>query len=151
MKKDFGAYPVEVAMDFVEKWEGFRAMPYTCPAGVETAGFGHTGDFRGYSFPLTFHEAEELLRKDLEYVRDGLVPFVDVQVTERQFIALLSLAYNIGVTGVVKGCPRLMAALNAGNFNAAAEEFLDVTRAGGKALPGLAKRRAAEAALMREA
>lgn len=37
------AWPVELAADFIEQWEGFRETAYLCPAGVLTIGFGHTG------------------------------------------------------------------------------------------------------------
>lgn len=148
-EKYFGEYPVEVALDFIERWESFAAVPYLCPAGVVTIGFGHTAGVKSGDGPLTYHEAEDMLVEDLEGIRDYLQDAISVKVTENRFIALISLAFNLGATGVVRKCPKLLAALNRGDWDACASEFLDVVRAGGKVLPGLVKRRAAEAELMR--
>ena len=148
-EKYFGEYPVEVALDFIERWESFAAVPYLCPAGVVTIGFGHTAGVKSGDGPLTYHEAEDMLVADLEGIRDYLQDAISVKVTENRFIALISLAFNLGATGVVRKCPKLLAALNRGDWSGCADEFLDVVRAGGKVLPGLVKRRAAEAELMR--
>lgn len=145
----YGTYAPEIAADFIEKWEGFRATAYKCPAGILTIGYGHTGEDVKPGDVVTYHEAYDILVNDIKKVISDLEDFVEVDVSEGAFIALTSLAFNIGADGVVRKCPRLMAALNRGDWDACADEFLDVTRAGGKVLPGLVKRRAAEAALMR--
>ena len=89
-----------------------------------------------------------MLREDVEEVKRGLAPFVNVHVTEGQFIALVSLAFNVGVSYVVHKCPKLMRAVNAGDDEEeAARQFLDVNKANGKVLPGLTRRRQAEAKL----
>ena len=77
----------------------------------------------------------------------GLAFWVNVYLTEGQYVALMSLAYNIGVDGVVHKCPKLMRAVNAGDAEEAARQFLDVNKANGKVLPGLTRRRQAEAKL----
>ena len=146
--REYLEYPAELAVDFVKRWEGFRACAYRCPAGVLTIGYGHTGDVKEGDV-ITYHEADELLLKDLQSTADRLAPHIKVPVTKEQFIALTSLAFNLGVQGVVRKCPRLMSALNRGDWSACADEFGDVVRAGGKVLPGLVRRRAAEAELMR--
>ncbi len=146
MMRPFDDYPVQCALRHVETMEGFRATAYRCPAGVLTIGYGHTGDVADDMGPITHHEAEVLLEADLERFKAELAPHVKVPVSEEQYIALLSLAYNIGVPALVKKCPRLMAALNRADYETAASEFLDITSGG---IPGLVKRRAREAALMR--
>ena len=77
----------------------------------------------------------------------ALAPFVNVHVTEGQYVALVSLAFNVGASYVVHNCPRLMRALNAGDVEQAAHQLLDITKAGGKELPGLVRRRKSEAKL----
>lgn len=144
--KNFGEYSVESAMDFVESWEGCRLTAYKCPAGVWTIGVGHTKDVTEHD-EITYEQARELLRQDVEEVKRGLAPFVNVHVTEGQFVALVSLAFNVGVSYVVHQCPRLMRALNAGDCEACANEFLDIVKANGVTLPGLVKRRREEAKL----
>ena len=143
--KNFGEYPAELAADFVEQWEGFRETAYVCPAGKLTIGFGHTGDDVHEGDIVTYHEAYSLLVADLHKHVMSLASYVNVPVTEGQFIALASLAFNVG--SVPMKCPKLMRALNAGDVESAAREFLDVNKANGKVQPGLTKRRMAEAKL----
>lgn len=144
--KNFAEYSVESAIDFVEAWEGCRLTAYKCPAGVWTIGVGHTQDVTEHD-EITYEQSRDLLRRDLELVKHNLAPFINVHVTEGQFVALVSLAFNVGVGYVVRQCPRLMRALNAGDAEACAHEFLDINRAGGKVLAGLTERRRAEAKL----
>lgn len=143
--KNFGEYPAELAADFVEQWEGFRETAYVCPAGKLTIGFGHTGDDVHEGDIVTYHEAYNLLVHDLHKHVMSLAPFVNVPVTKGQFVALASLAFNVG--NVALKCPKLMRALNSGDVETAANEFLDVNKANGKVQPGLTKRRMAEAKL----
>lgn len=144
--KNFGEYSAEVAMDFIEAWEGCRLQAYKCPADIWTIGVGHTKDVTEHD-EITYEQSRELLRKDIEAVVKALAPFVNVHVTEGQYVALVSLAFNVGASYVVHNCPRLMRALNAGDVEQAAHQFLDITKAGGKELPGLARRRKSEAKL----
>lgn len=144
--KNFSEYSVESAMDFIEAWEGCRLQAYKCPAGIWTIGVGHTQDVTEHD-EITYEQSRDLLRRDLELVKHNLAPFINVHVTEGQFVALVSLAFNVGVGYVVRQCPRLMRALNAGDAEACAHEFLDINRAGGKVLSGLTERRRAEAKL----
>lgn len=144
--KNFGEYQPELAMDFIEAWEGCKLTAYKCPAGVWTIGSGHTKDVTEHD-EITYEQSRELLRQDIEEVKHGFAPFVNVAVTEGQFVALVSLAFNVGVSYVVHECPKLMRALNAGDVEACAHEFLDITKAGGKELPGLVRRRQSEARL----
>lgn len=144
--KNFGEYQPELAMDFIEAWEGCKLTAYKCPAGVWTIGVGHTKGVTEHD-EITYEQSRELLRKDIEEVKRGLAPFVNIHVTEGQFIALVSLAFNVGVSYVVHKCPKLMQALNAGDVEACAHEFLDIDSANGVKLPGLTRRRQSEARL----
>ena len=144
--KNFGEYSAEVAMDFIEAWEGCRLQAYKCPADIWTIGVGHTKDVTEHD-EITYEQSRELLRKDIEAVVKALAPFVNVHVTEGQYVALVSLAFNVGASYVVHNCPRLMRALNAGDVEQAVHQFLDITKAGGKELPGLVRRRKSEAKL----
>lgn len=144
--KNFSEYSAECAMDFIEAWEGCRLTAYKCPAGVWTIGSGHTRDVTEHD-EITYEQSRELLRQDLEEVKHSLARFVNVAVTEGQFVALVSLAFNVGVSYVVHQCPKLMRALNAGDVEACAHEFLDITKANGVKLPGLTRRRQSEARL----
>lgn len=144
--KNFSQYSVESAMDFIEAWEGCRLTAYKCPAGIWTIGVGHTRDVTEHD-EITYEQSRDLLRRDLELVKHDLAPFINVGVTQGQYVALVSLAFNVGASYVVHNCPRLMRALNAGDVEQAAHQFLDITKAGGKELPGLVRRRKSEAKL----
>lgn len=147
--KNFMEYLAEVAMDFIEAWEGCRLTAYKCPAGVWTIGVGHAKDVTEHD-EITYEQSRELLRRDIEQVKHELAPYINVHITEGQFVALVSLAFNVGVSYVVHKCPKLMRALNAGDVEACANEFLDITKAGDKELPGLVRRRQSEAKLFLE-
>lgn len=144
--KTFGEYSAESAMDFIEAWEGCKLTAYKCPAGIWTIGCGHTKDVTEHD-EITYEQSRKMLREDIEEVKRGLAPFVNIHVTEGQFIALVSLAFNVGVSYVVHKCPKLMQALNAGDVEACAHELLDIDSANGVKLPGLTRRRQSEARL----
>ena len=141
----FASYPAELAANFVEMFEGFKETAYLCPAGKLTIGFGHTGKDVKNGAVVTYNEAYEMLVRDLKAHIRELAPFISVLVTEGQFVALASLAFNVG--NVPAKCPKLMRALNAGDEEEAAKQFLDVTLVNGKIVPGLVRRRKAEATL----
>ena len=65
--------------------------------------------------------------------------------TQNQFDAMVSFAYNVGVGNLQSST--LLRKHKAGDYKGAAAEFAKWNKAAGKVLPGLTKRRAAEAAL----
>lgn len=67
---------------------------------------------------------------------------VNVPLTQNQFDALVSLAYNIGPHAFEAST--LLKKLNVGDYYAAAEQFLRWDKSKGQILKGLVKRRAAE-------
>lgn len=146
MKKNFGEYSPDLAMAFVKAEETLRLKAYKCPKGVWTIGWGHTGSVKEGD-NCSREQAEAWIRSDLQSAQTGLAKYINVPVSANQFIALLSLAFNVGAQGVVDKCPKMLRALNAGDYETAADEFLDVTNGG---LAGLVARRRREAELMRQ-
>lgn len=144
-RQSFGRYSYELAMAFVKAEETLHLKAYKCPKGVWTIGWGHTGGIKEGD-TCTREQAEAWIRSDLQSAQTGLARFINVPVSANQFIALLSLAFNMGSMGVVDKCPKMLRALNAGDYETAADEFLDVTNGG---LAGLVARRRREAELMR--
>lgn len=142
----YSDYAPECAADFIAEWEGFRGKAYQCAAGVWTIGFGHTGTV-AEGDRITREQAYGCLISDIRSAMMGLAPHVRRDVTLGQFIALTSLAFNIGPLNVVQKCPKLMRALNARENEECARQFLDIDKANGVRLEGLARRRRAEAAL----
>lgn len=148
-KHAFGSWPAGVAADFVGEWEGCKLHAYICPAGIWTIGYGHTGDVLPDD-EITQEEADRLLQEDLAKTQKALSRYINVPVSEQQFVALLSLAFNVGVTYVATKCPKLMRALNSGDEQECARQFLDITKSNGRVLTGLVRRRKEEAALFLE-
>jgi lysozyme len=123
--------------------ESLRLEAYTCPAGKWTIGYGHTGDVKPGD-RITAHQAEAVLDVDLmrfEMAVEQLAPGANAN----QFSALVSFAFNVGIEALEESA--LLKKFNAGAPLAAAAEFAKWVHAGGQVLPGLVKRRAAEAAL----
>ena len=125
----------------IKEFEGCRLTAYLCAAGIPTIGYGHTaGVVMGTSIDQA--QAEELLRKDLRKFEQGVLGCLSHPVTQSQFDALVSFAYNLGVGALKKST--LIKLLNAGQTQAAAGEFLKWNRAGGRVLNGLTRRRQRE-------
>lgn len=124
-----------------------------------TIGWGHTGDVNEGD-QITEHQAEVLLEYDLEEAEESVTKNVTYKLNANQFSALVSIVFNVGhgkrgvrdgIIVLANGEPStLLKRLNAGGPLAAANEFSKWTHAGGKELPGLVKRRAAEKALFLE-
>lgn len=145
-KRAFRAWPASTATRFIEDFEGRRLVAYQCSAGVWTLGVGHTAGVKAGD-TCTDGQADEWLIADIRSVAEDLSRYINHDVTHGQYIALVSLGFNLGAYGVITKCPKLMRALNAGDMEAAAAEFLDCDKVAGKRVPGLTRRRRAEARL----
>ena len=131
----------------IKQFEGFSAKPYLCPAGVPTIGYGATyyPDGRRVTMadrPVSEADATAMLRSMLASYEAGVSRYVQVPLTQGQFDALVSFAYNLGLSAL-KGST-LLRLVNARDYAGAAAQFGRWNRAGGKVLPGLTRRREAE-------
>lgn len=133
-------------LDLVKASEGLRLKAYRCPANILTIGYGSTGSHVKEGMVITEAQAEELLRSDLRRFEDAVAEAAP-SATENQFSAMVSLAFNIGIGAFLKST--VLRKAKAGEHVAAAEAFKMWNKGGGKVLPGLVKRRAAEAQLYR--
>ena len=142
-----GAEQVEQAMRraLIEKFEGLRLTAYQDMVGVWTIGYGHTGPDVKAGLTITQQQAEQLLINDLARFNNGVNALVTVKINQNQFDALISFSYNLGLGSLQQST--LLRLLNAGNFQAAADQFPRWDRAGGKEVAGLLARRNAERAL----
>ena len=128
--------------DFVSAWEGCKLKPYEDVIGVWTVGYGHVLLPDEQRCTWTQARADEQLDMDLADHGERLSPFIIKVSTQQQFDALLSLAFNCGISGI--GNSGLMTCHNNGDFMACANRFRLWKRAGGHDVPGLLKRREAE-------
>ena len=136
----------------VMKSEGLELKPYLCPAGIPTIGRGAT--YGPDMEPVTMDDdsisvgvANSMFERDMRHFSDRVRNLIDVTVTDNQFSALVSLAYNIG-TGALRRS-KLLAKLNREDYAGAAGEFWDFRNKRGPngrlmVLPGLVIRRALE-------
>lgn len=134
-------------LELIKTFEGFRARPYRCPAGVPTIGYGATyyPDGRRVTMqdkPVSEADATAMLRSMLTSYEAGVSRYVQVPVTQGQFDALVSFAYNLGLSALKDST--LLRLLNARDYAGAAAQFGRWNRSGGKVLPGLTRRREAE-------
>lgn len=134
--------------DLIKKFEELRLVGYLDAVGVPTIGWGTTifnGRKPRVGEKITLEQAEAAFSHDLEAFEDGVRDLVTVPLTQPQFDALVSLAYNIGMANFGKST--LLKVLNAGKYREAQAQFLRWNKAQGKVLKGLTRRRLAEAVL----
>tara|TARA_R110000868_G_scaffold381792_1_gene648215 strand:+ start:1028 stop:1735 length:708 start_codon:yes stop_codon:yes gene_type:complete len=133
--------------DMLVDFEGVRLKAYKCPAGVWTIGIGATNPPVNATDEITREEAFKRLDRDLVQYEDGVKRLIQVGLTQGQFDALVDFAYNAGVGALQKST--LLKKVNAEKFDEVPAEFMKWTKGGGKELPGLVRRRRAEAKLWR--
>ena len=90
-------------------------------------------------------EADKWLMEDVQSANDTVNKLVKIPLTQSQHDALVDFCYNVGV-GNFSGST-LLKKVNAGDMAGAQAEFGRWIYGGGRVLPGLVRRRAAEAAL----
>ncbi len=149
------------AIEGIKKDEGVRTKPYRCPALLWTIGVGHVIDQNhirvkfderknlpipdGWDRVLSMAEVDALLAQDLATFERGVLRLCPSGLTQGRFDALVSFSFNVGLGNLQRSTIRMKH--NRGDFEGAAESFMAWTKAGGKELPGLVKRRKHERAL----
>lgn len=135
---------------FIKEREGRRLEAYKDPVGVWTIGYGHTGDDVRAGMKITQAEADRLFDIDLSRFERELNDMLRVNgitnLTQGQFDALLSFAYNLGLTKL-RGSTLWHKVKANPNDPTIPSEFERWVYAGGVILRGLELRRAAEAAI----
>lgn len=140
----------EKGLNLIKEFEGLVLKPYKDAVGIPTIGYGNTyyEDGRKVSLSdpaITEARATDLLKMVVKRYEDAINRYVQVPITQNQFDALVSFAYNVGNENVRKST--LMKLLNQKQYTAAADQFLRWNKAGGKTLKGLTRRRQAERVL----
>jgi lysozyme len=100
----------------------------------------------GWDRTLTMGEVDAILAQDLGRFERGVARLCPAALGHQgRFDALVSFAFNVGLGSLQRSGLRMKT--NRGDFEEAADEFLKWTKAGGRVLPGLVKRRRDERAL----
>lgn len=139
----------------IKHHEGVRLRPYRCPAQLWTVGVGHVlypeqaklpvDERRRYPLSLadnrTFsqEEVDAILKADLRRFEMGVRRLCPGGLSQPRLDALASFAFNVGLGSLQRSQIRMRH--NRGDFDGAADGFLAWTKAAGKVLPGLVKRR----------
>lgn len=139
---------LEALYSLIKRFEGCRLTPYLCPAGVWTCGWGSTGPDVFPGQPWTQEYADARLKSDALKFTKATVQLCPA-LAGLQLCAITDFAYNLGVARLQHST--LRKCINNGDMEAAARELAKWVFGGGKRLPGLVSRRAAEAALLRGA
>ena len=150
------------AIQMIKHHEGVKTRPYRCPALLWTVGVGHVIDPshatvkyeerrnlpipEGWDRVLSMGEVDAILAQDLGRFERGVARLCPAALGHQgRFDALVSFAFNVGLGNLQRSGLRMKT--NRGEFEDAAEEFLKWTKAGGRVLPGLVKRRNDERAM----
>jgi len=150
------------ALKMIKHHEGVRVKPYRCPALLWTVGVGHVIDPNhikvpfderrslpipdGWNRVLSMGEVDAILAQDLNRFERGVARLCPAALGHQGiFDSLVSFAFNVGLGNLQRSSLRMKT--NRGEFRDAADEFLKWTKAGGRVLPGLVKRRNDERAL----
>ena len=134
-------------LELIKDFEGFSSTSYLDVVNIPTIGWGNTFYENGTKVKLGDQISKTDALKLLEVVAnrdfaDKIFPSIKVKVSQSQFDAMVSLAYNIGVGAFLKST--LLKKVNAGDFAGAGEQFLRWNKAGGKEVLGLTRRRERE-------
>ncbi len=141
----------QAGLDLIKTYEGLELKPYICPAGVPTIGYGATYYPSGEKVTMTDPSiskefAENILKEMVVKYEQGVERYVQLEINQNQFDALVSFAYNLGL-GALKSST-LLKKVNANpNDHDIENQFNRWVKAGGRKLAGLIKRRQEEASL----
>jgi lysozyme len=150
------------AIKTIKHHEGVKTRPYRCPALLWTVGVGHVIDPShiavkyeerrnlpipdGWDRSLAMDEVDAILAQDLAKFERGVARLCPAALGNQGiFDALVSFSFNVGLGNLQRSGLRMKT--NRGDFQDAAEEFMKWTKAAGKVLPGLVKRRKDERAM----
>ena len=146
----------KAAIELAKRFEGFErkvkrgieitAVPYICPAGFWTIGYGHLCDPK--HSPITDAEAEVYLARVLQSALAATLRYCPVLATEpeERLAAIVDFTFNLGAGRLQTSTLRRR--INQRDWGAAATELRRWVYGGGKVLPGLFARREAEISLL---
>ena len=137
----------ERGIALIARWEGFSERAYRCPAGVPTIGYGHV-ILPGERFPaegIGEEEARDLLRRDAGAAARAVLRLIRVPLPDGRFSALVSFTFNLGAGALQRSALRRK--INREEHDDVPAELMKWVWAGGRRLPGLIRRRRAEAAM----
>lgn len=139
-----GAGVMALAIPLIVHFEGYVPFVYRDPIGRLAVCYGHDDQTLTEGKRYTRAECEALLRGDMDKHAQAL-SCITAPMSEHQQAAFISFAFNVGQKAFCAST--LVRKANAGDMQGACAELSRWTMAGGRHLPGLVRRRAAERAM----
>jgi lysozyme len=136
----------KTGIELIKRFEGLELKAYQDSVGIWTIGYGWSqpvdGKKIGHGMVIDQATADRLLKCGVVQFEQGVNQLVKVKITQGQFDALVSFAYNLGLRSL--STSTLLQKMSTGDKQGAANEFGRWVNAGGVKLNGLVMRRAAE-------
>lgn len=135
----------QTCAEMVRMFEGLKLAPYMCPAGKRTVGYGHRLGMSEVIGVISRDDAEAMLEKDLDFYEGGVLALLKEKhrFEPWELDALTSFAFNVGLKALQEST--LLKKYLIYDVRGAAAEFARWRFSAGVELPGLVKRRRAEA------
>lgn len=126
----------------IEQFEGCKLTAYKDSVGIWTIGYGHTRGVTG-GMKITKAQADSYLKQDVSTAESAVNSYNSIyNFTQNQFDALVSFAFNCGA-----GNLKTLLQNGRRSLKEVGEKIPLYSKAGGRTLAGLARRRAAEQAI----
>ncbi len=133
------------AIELIKKFEGLSLVPYFCPAGYATIGYGHKITKNENHDKISCNMAHDLLLMDLAKIQFSVLNNIYYPLNQNQFGAIVSFTYNVGGGALQRSTLRQK--INYGNLEEVGCELLKWVHIKGRKVSGLTLRRKAESEL----
>lgn len=144
---------IDIAIALCKEFEGFSSTPYICPAGYPTIGYGTV--YKPDGSKVTMQDASISQEKALGWLVSelennymaGVLKASPELIKEPAVLGVITdFAYNLGVARY--RASTLKKRIDSKDWDNAAIELSKWVMGGGKKLPGLVRRRQAEADIL---
>ena len=136
----------EEGIALIKKFEGCKLEAYLDAVDVPTIAYGRTKDVKIGDI-CTQQQAEDWLEEELVEYEGYVNEAVKVELTQPQFDSLVSWTYNLGPSNLNRSS--MLRVLNTSDYDNVPEQIMRWNKAGGRVLPGLVRRREAEAEMFK--
>ena len=136
----------EEGISLIKKFEGCKLEAYLDAVDVPTIAYGRTKDVKIGDI-CTQQQAEDWLEEELVEYEGYVNEAVKVELTQPQFDSLVSWTYNLGPSNLNRSS--MLRVLNTSDYDNVPEQIMRWNKAGGRVLPGLVRRREAEAEMFK--
>ena len=130
----------------IKTFEGCNLEAYLDAVDVPTIAYGRTKDVKIKDI-CTQQQAEDWLEEELVEYEGYVNEAVKVELTQPQFDSLVSWTYNLGPSNLNRSS--MLRVLNTSDYDNVPEQIMRWNKAGGRVLPGLVRRREAEAEMFK--